>query len=74
MGPIPALAHKQRATNNQYFRHAAALDEDIGDTRCVELLKLHGRVRVLVADTRGAISDDFTKFIKMCAKAAANEH
>lgn len=46
----------------------------MGDNRCVELLGNHGRVRVLVTDTRGAISDDFTQFTKMCAKSAAEEN
>ena len=46
----------------------------MGDTRCVDLLRNHGRVRGLVADTRGAISEDFTDLINMCAKSAAEKH
>ena len=69
-----AFPCRQRAVNSQYFRHAEALDTEMGDTRCVDLLRNHGRVRGLVADTRGAISEDFTDLINMCAKSAAEKH
>ena len=69
-----ALERKQTQVNNDYYRHAGQLDDEMGDTRCVDLLRQHGRVRGLVADIRGAISDDFTQFIKMCAKSAAEKN
>ena len=69
-----ALLHKQTYVNSHYYRHATRLDNAMGDNRCVDLLRNHGRVRGLIVDTRGAISGDFTEFIKMCAKEAAYEH